>query len=107
MGRKNTFHVFFVGGLALYCAVPALAAWGQDTSTEEAPVVLFYFVTMVIFTMYGGGFATIPAYLADVFGTMHVGAIHGRILVRYMTKRSSVISLSTTLEPVRGVCIPR
>ena len=83
MGRKNTFHVFFVGGLALYCTVPALAAWGQDTSTPEgAPVVIFYLVTMLIFTMYGGGFATIPAYLADVFGTMHVGAIHGRILVR-------------------------
>ena len=54
----------------------SLSAWGTF-----AALVCFYADTMLIFTMYGGGFATIPAYLADIFGTMHVGAIHGRLLV--------------------------
>mgnify|MGYP000371194341 CR=1 FL=1 len=40
---------------------------------------------MVIFTMYGGGFATIPAYLADIFGTKYVGGIHGRLLTAWST----------------------
>ena len=48
-------------------------------------LVLFYAVTMVIFTMYGGGFATIPAYLADLFGTRFVGGIHGRLLTAWST----------------------
>ncbi len=48
-------------------------------------LVLFYAVTMLIFTMYGGGFATIPAYLADLFGTRYVGAIHGRLLTAWST----------------------
>ena len=46
---------------------------------------MFYAATMIIFTMYGGGFATIPAYLADIFGTMHVGGIHGRLLTSWST----------------------
>ena len=46
-------------------------------------LVLFYAVTMIIFTMYGGGFATIPAYLADLFGTRYVGGIHGRLLTAW------------------------
>jgi len=45
----------------------------------------FYIATMIIFTMYGGGFATIPAYLADIFGTLHVGGIHGRLLTAWST----------------------
>ncbi len=48
-------------------------------------LVMFYAATMIIFTMYGGGFATIPAYLADMFGTMHVGGIHGRLLTAWST----------------------
>ena len=40
---------------------------------------------MIIFTMYGGGFATIPAYLADIFGTKYVGGIHGRLLTAWST----------------------
>jgi len=48
-------------------------------------LVLFYGATMLIFTMYGGGFATIPAYLADVFGTRFVGGIHGRLLTAWST----------------------
>ena len=46
---------------------------------------MFYAATMIIFTMYGGGFATIPAYLADIFGTLHVGGIHGRLLTAWST----------------------
>tara|TARA_Y100001935_G_scaffold207769_1_gene177167 strand:- start:85 stop:564 length:480 start_codon:yes stop_codon:yes gene_type:complete len=46
---------------------------------------MFYAATMIIFTMYGGGFATIPAYLADMFGTLHVGGIHGRLLTAWST----------------------
>ena len=48
-------------------------------------LIYFYAATMIIFTMYGGAFATIPAYLADVFGTKHVGAIHGRLLTAWAT----------------------
>jgi hypothetical protein len=48
-------------------------------------LVYFYAATMIIFTMYGGGFATIPAYLADVFGTLYVGGIHGRLLTAWST----------------------
>jgi hypothetical protein len=48
-------------------------------------LILFCIATMVIFTMYGGGFATIPAYLADIFGTLHVGGIHGRLLTAWST----------------------
>ena len=50
-----------------------------------AALIGFYAATMIIFTMYGGGFATIPAYLADIFGTMHVGGIHGRLLTAWST----------------------
>lgn len=46
-------------------------------------LVYFYAATMIIFTMYGGGFATIPAYLADIFGTKYVGGIHGRLLTAW------------------------
>ena len=46
-------------------------------------IATFVLITLVILTMYGGGFATIPAYLADIFGTQHVGAIHGRLLTAW------------------------
>ena len=48
-------------------------------------LILFYAASMIIFTMYGGGFATIPAYLADIFGTKYVGGIHGRLLTAWST----------------------
>ncbi|MCX4242051.1 OFA family MFS transporter [Paraliomyxa miuraensis] len=82
IGRKTTYTVFFVLGTALYLSIPYTA---QQVSASPAVVwlVVFYAVTMIIFTMYGGGFATIPAYLADVFGTKFVGGIHGRILTAW------------------------
>ena len=82
IGRKNTYWIFFVGGILLYLSVPFTA---QQVSVNPAVfwLVFFYAATMIIFTFYGGGFATIPAYLADVFGTHHVGGIHGRLLTAW------------------------
>ncbi|MEM1364958.1 MAG: OFA family MFS transporter [Pseudomonadota bacterium] len=80
IGRKNTYHCFFVLGTILYCTIPYFAGMGGMTA-----LIGFYIATMIIFTMYGGGFATIPAYLADIFGTLHVGGIHGRLLTAWST----------------------
>ncbi|MEH6442817.1 MAG: OFA family MFS transporter [Oceanospirillaceae bacterium] len=84
IGRKNTYHCFFLIGMLLYVSIPFVAT---QVSIEPSVMwlVLFYGATMIIFTMYGGGFATIPAYLADMFGTLHVGGIHGRLLTAWST----------------------
>jgi MFS family permease len=75
IGRKNTYFCFFALGTALYSLVPYT---GQIHS-----VALFVFAYVVIFSMYGGGFATVPAYLRDMFGTRYVGAIHGLLLTAW------------------------
>ncbi len=75
IGRRNTYMAFFLLGLILYAVVPTTAQMGS--------VVLFVLCYAVILSMYGGGFATIPAYLKDVFGTRFVGAIHGRLLTAW------------------------
>jgi hypothetical protein len=82
LGRRNTYWIFFALGIALYLSIPWAA---QQVSVSPAVVwlVYFYAATMLIFTMYGGGFATIPAYLADMFGTRYVGGIHGRLLTSW------------------------
>ena len=72
LGRKQTYFIFFVLGALLY----ATASYGADVKS----LALFGAALCVIVSMYGGGFATIPAYLADMFGTQFVGAIHGRLL---------------------------
>ncbi len=77
LGRKITYVVFFVLGAALYASVPASAMAGNQ--------LLFVAAFCIILSMYGGGFATIPAYLADLFGTQMVGAIHGRLLTAWAT----------------------
>ena len=77
IGRKTTYAVFFILGFALYASIPSLAASGS--------LALFVLFFGVILSMYGGGFATIPAYLADLFGTKMVGAIHGRLLTAWST----------------------
>ena len=84
IGRRNTYWIFFVLGIALYLSIPWTA---QQVSASPAVIWLVYFygATMIIFTMYGGGFATIPAYLADIFGTRYVGGIHGRLLTAWST----------------------
>jgi MFS family permease len=75
IGRRNTYMVFFALGIILYSTVPTLGHLGS--------IGLFVAAFAVILSMYGGGFATIPAYLRDIFGTMHVGAIHGRLLTAW------------------------
>jgi MFS family permease len=77
LGRKLTYVVFFVLGGVLYFSVPGSSAAGS--------IVLFVSAFCIILSMYGGGFATVPAYLADIFGTQMVGAIHGRLLTAWAT----------------------
>jgi MFS family permease len=75
IGRKNTYFVFFALGAILYAMVPYAGAIGG--------IGLFVLCYAVIFSMYGGGFATVPAYLRDMFGTRYVGAIHGLLLTAW------------------------
>ena len=75
IGRKTTYTVFFVLGFILFASAPSLAHAGNKA--------LFIAAICIILTMYGGGFATVPAYLADMFGTQMVGAIHGRLLTAW------------------------
>jgi MFS family permease len=75
IGRRNTYFCFFILGIVLYILVPQTGAMGS--------VALFVACSAVIISMYGGGFATIPAYLRDMFGTRYVGAIHGMLLTAW------------------------
>jgi MFS family permease len=75
LGRKTTYTIFFLLGFALYVSAPIAG--------ESARIGFFVAIFCVILTMYGGGFSTVPAYLADLFGTQHVGAIHGRLLTAW------------------------
>jgi MFS family permease len=77
IGRKRTYFIFFALGTLLYSLAPFAGRTGN--------VMLFVLLFGIILTMYGGGFATIPAYLADLFGTQYVGAIHGRLLTAWST----------------------
>jgi len=75
IGRKNTYSVFFVLGAILYFLIPSLGRLNSPIG--------FILGFCVIISMYGGGFATVPAYLKDLFGTYQVGAIHGRLLLAW------------------------
>jgi len=75
IGRKMTYFVFLVLGFALYASVPWMAHAGA--------LALFVGAFCIVLSMYGGGFSTVPAYLADLFGTQMVGAIHGRLLTAW------------------------
>jgi MFS family permease len=77
LGRKRTYYIFFVLGAILYCSAAYVAGFKS--------LALFVACFCIISSMYGGGFATIPAYLADMFGTQFVGAIHGRLLTAWST----------------------
>jgi MFS family permease len=77
IGRRATYFIFFGLGALLYGSIPTVAA------TQSVPI--FVLVCVLVLSMYGGGFATIPAYLRDLFGTMQVGAIHGRLLTAWST----------------------
>jgi MFS family permease len=77
IGRKGTYYTFFILGIVLYASAPTFAEMGSK---------LFFVLGFgIILSMYGGGFATVPAYLADMFGTQFVGAIHGRLLTAWST----------------------
>ncbi len=75
IGRRNTYTIFFIAQLVLFLLIPRLAASGDWT--------VFQASLFAVFTMYGGGFATIPAFLADIFGPENVGAIHGALLTAW------------------------
>jgi len=75
IGRKTTYFCFFTIGFVLYCSVPHAGSIGS--------VALFVLCFVVIISMYGGGFATVPAYLKDMFGTRYVGAIHGLLITAW------------------------
>ena len=75
IGRKTTYFVFFALGILLYCSLPTLGHMGLAWA--------FVAAVCIILSMYGGGFATVPAYLSDIFGTQMVGAIHGRLLTAW------------------------
>ena len=75
IGRKAVYAIYLLLGACLYCSIPLAGKAGS--------VVLFVVLTAIIISMYGGGFATVPAYLKDLFGTMNVGAIHGRLLTAW------------------------
>jgi MFS family permease len=75
IGRRNTYTIFFVVQFGLFLLIPQLAASGEWG--------LFQASLFIVFTMYGGGFATIPAFLADIFGPENVGAIHGALLTAW------------------------
>lgn len=77
LGRKTTYYIFFVLGIAMYLACHYFAV--------NKSLALFAAAICIVSSMYGGGFATIPAYLADIFGTQFVGAIHGRLLTAWAT----------------------
>ncbi len=75
IGRKRVYSIYFILGALLYALLP----WAQQTQSK----VIFVGLTAAIISMYGGGFATIPAYLKDLFGTHQVGAIHGRLITAW------------------------
>ncbi|MBI9048890.1 MAG: OFA family MFS transporter [Anaerolineaceae bacterium] len=77
IGRKATYAAFFIFGILLYALTPTFGSTGS--------LALFVGAFCIIVSMYGGSFATIPAYLADMFGTQMVGAIHGRLLTAWST----------------------
>ena len=77
IGRKRTYYTFFVLGIICYLLMP----WSANLGSKA----IFVGAVCIILSMYGGGFATVPAYLADMFGTQFVGAIHGRLLTAWST----------------------
>jgi MFS family permease len=75
LGRRNTYSIFFAVQVILFLLIPGIAGRGGW--------ILFESCLFVVVSMYGGGFATIPAFLADLFGADNVGAIHGAVLTAW------------------------
>src|SRR6201986_3655403 len=98
IGRKNTYYTFFVLGIVLYALAPTFAAMGSK--------LLFVLGFGIILSMYGGGFAPVPAYLADMLGTQFVGPIHGRLLTAWSTAGiigPVVVNYLREFQPAAGV----
>jgi MFS family permease len=98
LGRRRTYMIFFALGAVLYASAPHAGRLGSTA--------LFVAVFCLILTMYGGGFATIPAYLADKFGTQFVGAIHGRLLTAWSVAAlvgTSLVDYIREYQLARGV----
>ena len=76
-GRKRIYMIYLGLGAVLYMLIPTMGNAGNTA--------LFVGIFCIILSMYGAGFATIPAYLRDMFGTLQVGAIHGRLLTAWST----------------------
>lgn len=74
VGRKNIYRLYLGVGALLYLVIAL---------TTNASKLVFVLCAMLILSFYGGGFATVPAYLKDLFGTYQVGAIHGRLLTAW------------------------
>jgi MFS family permease len=97
-GRKTIYGVYFLLGALLYFLVPV--------TQRVHNVTFFVAVTAVIISMYGGGFATIPAYLRDLFGTMHLGAIHGRLITAWSMAAilgPQLVNYVSTYQKAHGV----
>ena len=77
LGRKTTYAIYFGLGILLYALVPTLG--------RNLQLTFYVIAACVIVSMYGGGFATAPAFLSDLFGKYQVGAIHGRLLTAWST----------------------
>ena len=97
LGRKTTYFVFFMLGMVLYALLPT---WGHLGLAG-----LFVASVCIILTMYGGGFATVPAYLADIFGTQMVGAIHGRLITAWSV--AGVVGPGAHRQAARGAARQR
>jgi MFS family permease len=97
-GRKAIYAIYFLLGCALYLLIPVTQSHGS--------VALFVVVTAVVISMYGGGFATIPAYLRDLFGTTQVGAIHGRLITAWSMAAvlgPQLVNYMSTYQKAHGV----
>ncbi len=90
IGRRNTYTLFFVVQFILFLSIPGMAARGDWA--------LFLTSLFIVFTMYGGGFATIPAFLADIFGPENVGAIHGAVLTAWSAAAVAGPTIITSLS---------
>jgi MFS family permease len=98
LGRRSVFLLFFAAQAGLFAAIPALGAGGHWG--------LFQVAVVVIFTMYGGGFATIPAFLADMFGARNVGAVHGVILTAWSAAGVAGPILITRIREANLAALP-
>ena len=114
VGRRGVFYLLTGAGAALYAAVP-IATTSVGANPSVVWLIMFCAATMIIFTMYGGGFSTMPAYVADVFGRTSLSGIYGRALtawsvagalgpffltqMRELSERNSIAYLAARASP--------